>query len=115
MCGDLNANPVNPQDSRDRALASFCGDHGLVTPHNYYHGDSFVHKGGQGRSKIDHFLSITWQDKVIERVHSYPSNTSDHEPITAVAGTNILSSPKEEHAELPEFHRYEWDKIDLCT
>ena len=48
VCGDLNANPVNPGDSRDNVLSSFCGDHGLETPRTYYEGNSFFHKGGQG-------------------------------------------------------------------
>ena len=60
VCGDLNANPVNPKDSRDKALAGFCGDHGLVTTKYYYSGSSFAQKGGQGSQKLTTSRGVSW-------------------------------------------------------
>ena len=99
---------------RDKALAGFCGDHGLVTTNDYYSGSSFAHKGGQGESKIDHFLSLAWQEDVIDYVYkaTYSSNTSDHQPIVAVAD-NIFSASREIQPAIPVIQRYDWDKIDL--
>ena len=113
VCGDFNACPINPKDSRDKMLSSFCEDLGLATAHEYYSGSSFIHHGGQGESKIDHILSLQWQEDLIVRVTNmkdHPTNTSDHSPIVAVMPNIIKRLPKDTDVTAPT--RYDWDKID---
>ena len=77
-------------------------------------GSSFFHHGGQGESKIDHILSLQWQEDLVLKVSSlkdHPTNTSDHTPIVARLPNIVKRLPKDNAAKLAS-DRYDWDKID---
>ena len=70
--------------------------------------------GGQGESKIDHILSLQWQEDLVLKVSSlkdHPTNTSDHTPIVARLPNIVKRLPKDNAVKLAS-DRYDWDKID---
>ena len=70
--------------------------------------DSLAPPGVRPPGYAPDFLSLAWQEDVIDYVYkaSYPSNTSDHQPIVAVAD-NIFSASREIQPAIHEIQRYQ--------
>ena len=117
LCGDLNGHPTKNVTGHDRLLASFCRDLRMELPHSYYQGDSYVHKGGMGSSKIDHILVSSEHLNAITEVKLLDlevTNTSDHHPIAAEVSSYLVDQ-KQSHTKKqkpPIRYKIQWDKLD---
>ena len=78
---------------------------------------SFIHHGGQGETKIDHILSLQWQEDLrlkVSYMKDYPTtlkHTSDHSPIVALLPNIVTRLPKNTDVKSASAS-HEWDKID---
>ena len=119
LCGDLNGHSTKNVTGHDHLLASFCRDLTMEVPHSYYQGDSYVHKGGMGSSKIDHLLVSSEHLNAIKEVKLLDlevTNTSDHHPIAAEV-SGYLVDQKQSHTctkkqKPPIRYKIQWDKLD---